>query len=502
MLFARSVLIISLIALSIGLFPAARADELPNELRLELRGLKHFLARRGSFLGHEVEIRLDPRYGRPAVIAGLHAEIPLDRIAAEVARKELSADYSFARAKVSRGVTELALLFRGESVRDAWLRAYRSAPGRQVIALKLPRRSLEPVRFKRKPLVGKVGLILVEGAVAEYSLEGSGRVRRLRFPEDSGIRDRVVKALKPVKAPGSQVKAVPIPRGSFPDQMKVDRKGRVWFTQPMDNLLTGFDPATGAWLHKSVGAAPDGLGLDRQGRLWFGEYNNKALGFYSPDDDRYESIPLPYPESRPAIPFEDQQGTLWLTDHERNTVSAFDVRTKTFKPIPVPSAGAWPVDLTQTSDPRHVYVTECQANKIGRIEVSTGKYDELSLGTSACPAFFAAEGPYLFISLWSTGGFIRLDTRGGELVEYVIQTDARDGEAESGLGPVARTADGMIVLGSLRSRRAYLFDPRSEQLTYAEGIGEQKDGIAVAPDGTIWLSGRSGAREIYGVRFR
>lgn len=476
-------LIALLAALAAG--SAFAAPGIPNDLATLFKSTGKLPDRIIPYEGHELAARLEPRHEAVAILY----KVPetLDRAALMRAllldARGFGPEFTLDRD----GVGEHYVMRRsGLLVENAWVTVMPSDPGFVALAVKLPARNdLVDAPAAHEHLV--------------YMGDGLQRVTRTRAP-DGTTRNATPRfesfttvTLTPERAAAGTLETIPLTRGSFPDQVKVDAQGRVWYTQPSDNLLSHYDPSTRVFGHFAVGALPDGLGIDRAGRLWFGEYGAARLALYDPATSAYERFEPDYPDSKPAIPYEDRQGIIWVTDHEQNKIGRFDPATKVFTHVPVASAGAWAVDLVETADDEHIWVTECYANKIGKLNKTTRAYTEVTLPTSSCPAFFAPVGHDLYVSLWQTGSFLHLDTLTGAITEFKVTGD-------SGFGPIARLGDGSLAIGSLGSGKAYKFDPRTRTLTYVEGIGRLKDGLTVAPDGvTVWITDT--ARSIYKVTF-
>jgi len=158
--------------------------------------------------------------------------------------------------------------------------------------------------------------------------------------------------------------------------------------------------------------------------------------------------------------------------------------TQKFQVFSVPTKGAWPVDIVEDIRTGDIYVSECYANKYGKLSRDeSGKfvYSEISLSVSGCPAFLTIVNDKIWSTLWSSSSIISYNLKTEEVTEYKIDGD-------TGFGPIAHKDDGSIVFGSLSSGRVYMFNSEEENMVYVEGVGRLKDGLTVDPEGNVWVT--------------
>ena len=372
----------------------------------------------------------------------------------------------------------------GQNINGAWVRVYEAEKDKLAFGLKLPSSS-SIIEFKKEKPSGY--FLHNDNIVAFQETTQSGGNKVIRFPEKSGLRGREVVNVEAVEDAKGVLTRIKLPKGSFPDQIVHDKLGSIWFTQPADDLLTSFNPESGEWEHISVGPAPDGLTIGRDGKLWFGEYQGDSMGMYDPVTEEYKQFKIPYANPAPAIPYEDKNGLIWISDHQSNKVSVLDLTTEKWEVYEPPVANSWVVQLIQSDIPiwDDIFATHCFSNSIGRIDYLNRVYRDVPLGVSSCPAFLSPVGKNLYISLWSEGSLMKLNTEDGSITEFKINSSTW---REGGTGPLASDSDGNVYFASLSNGRVYRFDTHTEKLTYISGLGRTKDGLVIAPDGTVWVA--------------
>lgn len=457
--------------------------DVPNELSSFFKGAGKLPETTLSFKGHELKARLDPRWRKPVLIYEIPSEISEQAIVNEMAVGLMSRDFSFAKVSEDKGIKTFQLYYKKQRVEDGWIKLSESGQKLSSLGLHLPKTKLEPFRFNDgKPVDG---LMAVQGFFTEYRVNPLAHGREYRFPPGADVPPKVVVELTPEKSETAFLEKIPLPEGTFPDQIKVDSHGMVWFSQPMNNMITRYDPQAKSWFHKKVGPSPDGLFVDKFDRVWFGEYFGGKLGFYNQEKDIYEGFPMPYSPSNPAIPFEDDDGFVWISDHQQNRLNRFDPKSAEFKSFVVPTANSWTVDIVQTQDKSSVFFTQCYGNQIGKFEKKAEKFEEYKLSTTYCPAFFVPQGENLWISLWSSSAFVKLEPSTGKVTEFQVKDEPA---MTRGFGPIGRTSDGKIILGSLSAGKIFSFDPTTQKLKFVTGVGILKDGLTVGSDDTIWVT--------------
>lgn len=279
-----------------------------------------------------------------------------------------------------------------------------------------------------------------------------------------------------------------IPAGSsFPDQIWADSTGLIWISQPQNNYLTSFDPETKKWVqYPTVARGADGLWVDDQDRVWTGFYFSREVGFLDVPTKKVTRIPMPYSPASPAIPSPSSQGTIWFTDHAYNRISELDPATSKWVGSHVlPIQRTWVVEGCLDPGSETVYFTGNFAHTLPFKPLGQ-PIGNVSIPSRRGPAFPAFRDGKVWYSNWNGGSVGAYDVDTKRVTEYVLLATERG-------GPISTMQTGEIVVGTRSAGYISVFDPvaqntRNYKIPTSVGL---KDGLTVAPDGTIWFTGTS-----------
>lgn len=460
----------------------AKIPGVPHELRRHFKSSHKFSVSTQYYLGKKIKIRTRPSSNQVVLIYDLPLNLDYSMAIKKLVLTKLSKDFSVLLSPKSLNDKQKSVYnvyYKNNLIKNSYVKFYITEMKTIAIGLNLPYKGLIPTRFPNA-LSKSFSLSLINGEMIETKL----LKKSLIFPRSSNLPNVTIKEVNAIKNEKAELNKIQIPKGSFPDQIQLDSNGLVWFTQPSQNLLTSYNFIKGSWQHQVVGKGPDGLYIDQIDRIWFGEYSNEHLGVYDIKTKEYKNYKIPYEGSNPAIPFVASNKDIWLTDHANKKVLNFDESNETFEVFDLPTKGAWPVDIREDLATGNLYVSECYANKFGKISTnSMGKhiYEEIELGISGCPAFLTIIDNKIWSGLWTSASFISYDLETKEVTEYKTNE-------KTGFGPVVHTNDGKIILGGLVSKRVYIFDTKTSKLSYIEGVGNLKDGLTIDKFNTIWLT--------------
>jgi streptogramin lyase len=290
-----------------------------------------------------------------------------------------------------------------------------------------------------------------------------------------------------------------VPVGTFPDQISVAPDGMIWLSQPNNNWVTSFNPITEQFTRYNTtgGSGPDGLIVGTKGRVWTGLYFAGGLGVLHTETNVFENFLAPYSNAAMAIPVETTDGHVWVTDHAMNRISEFNPTTETWiRSIVMPISNCWVVQGFEDRDHGQLYFTEYNANRLGRIAVGGSTVTDI-ITPGGGPAFCVYSDGKVYYSRWNESGIGAYDVTTNQITEYEFPIGNEQG------GPLWLTPDGKIVTGTRNRGYLMIFNPATERFaSYA--VPTQfpgfKDGLTVAPDGTIWFT-ESSVNKIGKLRF-
>lgn len=295
----------------------------------------------------------------------------------------------------------------------------------------------------------------------------------------------------PTPAAAATFREYRLPTGTFPDQIWAASNGLIWLSQPSNGLVTSFDPQTQKWAQFPIGgSAPDGLWVDDQDRVWTGIYNSGQLGLLDAVTKKVTRINMPYGSSRPAIPSPSSHGTIWVTDHIQNRISEYDPQSaKWLGSHVLPIASSWVVEGCVDPGGETSYFTGYRSHTLPYKPY--GKpIGNIPVPSRTGPSFPAFRDGKVWFTNWNSGRLGVYDIATKQVTEYLYRSTERG-------GPISTLPTGEVIVGTRSLGYIVVFDPqkatfREFKIPTATGL---KDGLTVAPDGTIWFTG-SGANKI------
>ena len=181
--------------------------------------------------------------------------------------------------------------------------------------------------------------------------------------------------------PSNAGKTLTLP--SAPNDLMLDSRGEVWFTEFNADRLGRLDPRTGSTQqyllagNKTVQQlAPYGITVDSQGMVWFTEMGVERIGRLDPATGRIQYFPLPGVHVQLMEITSDTQGIIWATSFSSGLLLRLDPRTGVVTPFYASLTGADPGGLyglaaTSTGD---VWVTILAQNALARFDAATHRF--------------------------------------------------------------------------------------------------------------------------------
>ena len=218
-----------------------------------------------------------------------------------------------------------------------------------------------------------------------------------------------------------------LPFGTNPYGIVTGPDGDLWFVENGSNQISKIDPTTGAVTDYSAGLT-GGAGLweitdGPDGDLWFTESIANKIGKIDPTTGTITE----YSVSSGALGITTgPDGDIWFTEYNGSIsrIGQFDPRTgTTVREYSLKNGGAFPWSIAAGSDGNMWFTEDSTANKIGKVDLSTGSITEYAL-TGPANAMVIVAGPDG--DLWFTensGNRIgRFDPTTLQLTEFPIPT--------------------------------------------------------------------------------
>ena len=142
----------------------------------------------------------------------------------------------------------------------------------------------------------------------------------------------------------------PLPYG-----IDVTPDGNVWFARLHTDEIGRIDPVTGSvTMIATPFAGPRRLRSDADGNLWIGAFPESAIARYDPMSGRFTRFELPVVPQGSDTPYalnvDKYRGIVWVTGNQSDALYALDIRTKTWRSVPLPRRVAFTRDIEIAED--------------------------------------------------------------------------------------------------------------------------------------------------------
>jgi len=149
----------------------------------------------------------------------------------------------------------------------------------------------------------------------------------------------------------------------------IDSNGELLFPSVVDNAIFKFSPSTERFTSYPIptnNSFPLDLVLDGRGRVWFTELFGGKLGVLDPNTGIFEEFTPP--TSRPGLAGLFLKGdSLWFTEAFKGRIGRFDITTGTFEEFSPPEVIVSPVGVTLDAEGA-VWFAEHGSNMFGRLK--------------------------------------------------------------------------------------------------------------------------------------
>jgi virginiamycin B lyase len=181
---------------------------------------------------------------------------------------------------------------------------------------------------------------------------------------------------------------------SAPNDVVLDAKGDVWFTELNADSIGRLDPHTGRIRQYPLSTKrsvqtlnPYGITIDIQGMVWFTESSNEHIGRLDPASGKISLFTMPglAPNTTFMEIASDAQDMIWATSFSSSLLLSFNPTTSTFTPYYLPSSGngtSGLYGLTVTTS-REVWVTVAAQNVIARLDAAQNQFIYYHIPTNA-----------------------------------------------------------------------------------------------------------------------
>ena len=142
----------------------------------------------------------------------------------------------------------------------------------------------------------------------------------------------------------------PLPYG-----IDITPDGSVWFSRLHTDEIGRLDPATGQVTMVSTPfAGPRRLRSDADGNLWITAFPESAIARYEPGAARFTRFELPVVPKGSDTPYalnvDKRRGVVWVNGNQSDALHALDIKTSTWRSVPLPRRVAFTRDVEIAED--------------------------------------------------------------------------------------------------------------------------------------------------------
>jgi streptogramin lyase len=155
--------------------------------------------------------------------------------------------------------------------------------------------------------------------------------------------------------------------GVYAYDVKLDKNGDAWFTDPLVNKIGKVDVKTmkvSQWTPPTANSHPRRMEIGSDGMVYSGEYNGGKMARFDPKTQTFKEFQLPGPDPSPYAMGFDADGYLWYDSHNMDTINRFDPRTGNVIEYPVPHSELAMREFFRDAQGRMWYGT-APNNKVG-----------------------------------------------------------------------------------------------------------------------------------------
>src|SRR6267143_1673734 len=127
--------------------------------------------------------------------------------------------------------------------------------------------------------------------------------------------------------------------GEYAYDVKPDKNGDVWFTDPRTNEIGKVEGKTmkvSQWSSPTADSYPRRMEIGPDGMIYSGEYAGGKMLQFNPKTQTFKEFPLPGPDPSPYALGFDADGYLWYDSHNMDIIGRFDPKTGKVIEYPVP----------------------------------------------------------------------------------------------------------------------------------------------------------------------
>jgi virginiamycin B lyase len=171
----------------------------------------------------------------------------------------------------------------------------------------------------------------------------------------------------------------PLPEGTLPHSVTVDRAGGVWLTGNGNGTVGRLDPGTGAItvyrMPDPAARDPHTAEFDQAGILWFTLQQSNMVGRLDPASGEVRLVTAPRPRARPYGIKIDAAGNPWVACNGGNCLLRVDPGTMALTELPLPDP-ATTVRRLDIAEDGMIWFVNSSRGRLGRYDPASGEVKE------------------------------------------------------------------------------------------------------------------------------
>jgi copper transport protein len=207
---------------------------------------------------------------------------------------------------------------------------------------------------------------------------------------------------------------IPMPFKSIPISLEMDHDGNVWVALADKHMLLKYNPKSGQFQEYKIPTEPSGptaLKTDEAGNIWFIESQGGKIGVIEPSSGKIEEFMPDEPLKEPFGLYIDREKNIWTSEHTGLNIVKFNPFLKTFEKVPVSDPNSLPFGLAEDKYD-NIWIAQHVVDKLGAYDPHKNNFIEVpipSLGTFT-----------QFITADNSGNIWFVEQRGNKLGNVVI----------------------------------------------------------------------------------
>ena len=239
--------------------------------------------------------------------------------------------------------------------------------------------------------------------------------------------------------------------------------GSLWYSGQMANVIGRVDPKTGEFKEYPLpdGSGPHGLIMDKHGNVWYTANFKGYIGKLDPKTGNVTQYAIDPKDRDPHTPVFDKNGNIFFTVQGANMVGRLNTATGETKSVPVPTPKANPYGMVVTSK-NIPYFVEFGANKIASIDPETMELREFVLpNENSRPRRVAVtDDDVLYYADYGRGYLGKFDTKTNK---FVAEWPSPSGPKSQPYGITAVNGIIWYSESGVKPNTLVRFDPKTEK---------------------------------------